>query len=228
MDQSPRVEPGTGGPRRDDHAQRRRGARPAARPRTHRRRTRRNQPTATNPPATNPPATNPPATNPPPTTRRRRHRRRRRRSPRPPRPSDHTEVPTMTQRRNVVGHADRAGDRQLPDRAPSARRPCRAHAGGDQAARRSGQRRARRGRRRCCGGERDRRRGDPDRAWRARRCVPGRRLPDRLRHVDEHERQRGHRPPRVGRSWAVRSTRTITSTRRSRRTTSSRRRSAWP
>ena len=41
----------------------------------------------------------------------------------------------------------------------------------------------------AAGGRRDRRR-------RARRPVPDRRLPDRLGHVDEHERQRGHREPR--------------------------------
>ena len=39
----------------------------------------------------------------------------------------------------------------------------------------------------------DRRRGRRDRRGPARRAVPDRRLPDRLGHVVEHERQRGHR-----------------------------------
>ena len=42
-------------------------------------------------------------------------------------------------------------------------------------------------------GRRDRRRGPAHRGRRARRLVPGRRLPDRVGHVDEHERQRGDR-----------------------------------
>ena len=41
--------------------------------------------------------------------------------------------------------------------------------------------------------EQDRRRGRRDRLRQARRAVPDRRLPDRLGHVVEHERQRGHR-----------------------------------
>ena len=44
--------------------------------------------------------------------------------------------------------------------------------------------------------ERDRRRRRPRRRRRARRPVPDRRLPDRLGHLDEHERQRGDRQPR--------------------------------
>ena len=49
---------------------------------------------------------------------------------------------------------------------------------------------------------------------RPRRPVPDRRLPDRLRHVDEHEHERGRRPPRRGAAGAAaaRSTRTTTST----------------
>ena len=76
----------------------------------------------------------------------------------------------------------------------------------------------------------DRRGGPACRGGRARRPVPDRRVPDRLGHVDEHERQRGagRRSP-VARSAAT-STPTTTSTPRSRRTTPCRRRSAspWP
>ena len=42
----------------------------------------------------------------------------------------------------------------------------------------------------------DRRRRRRHRRRQARRPVPDRRLPDRLGHLDEHERQRGHRQPR--------------------------------
>ena len=42
-------------------------------------------------------------------------------------------------------------------------------------------------------GGQDRRRGRRDRRRQARRAVPDRRLPDRLGHLVEHERQRGHR-----------------------------------
>ena len=45
-------------------------------------------------------------------------------------------------------------------------------------------------------GRADRRRGRRDRRGQARRPVPDRRLPDRLGHVVEHERQRGHRHAR--------------------------------
>ena len=38
--------------------------------------------------------------------------------------------------------------------------------------------------------------GDEIADGQARRAVPDRRLPDRLGHVLEHERQRGHREPR--------------------------------
>ena len=58
---------------------------------------------------------------------------------------------------------------------------------------------------------------------RARRPVPGRRLPDRLRHVDEHERQRGRRDARLGAGSGGACTRTTRSTPRSRATTRSRR-----
>ncbi len=57
--------------------------------------------------------------------------------------------------------------------------------------------RRRRSRGRPAGRRRDRRRRRRGRARRARRRVPDRPLPDRFRHVDEHERQRGARRPRV-------------------------------
>ena len=53
-------------------------------------------------------------------------------------------------------------------------------------------------------------------------------LPDRLGDVDEHERQRGARQPRLASGPGGASTRTTTSTRRSRPTTSSPRRSTSP
>ena len=74
----------------------------------------------------------------------------------------------------------------------------------DQGRGRARQRRARAARRRHGGAHRRSRR--PGRRRRVRRPVPDRRLPDRLGHVLEHERERGHR--RAGRARA--STRTIT------------------
>ena len=56
----------------------------------------------------------------------------------------------------------------------------------------------------------------------ARRALPDRRLPDRLGHVEQHERQRGHRDPRHRDSSGATSIPTTTSTPRSRPTTSSR------
>ena len=91
---------------------------------------------------------------------------------------------------------------------------------------RPGQRRARRARRRH--GRRDPRRGRRGGPGRARRGVPGGRVPDRFRHLEQHERQRGHRDPGLALRWAGRCTRTTTSTRPSRPTTCSRPRSAWP
>ena len=75
--------------------------------------------------------------------------------------------------------------------------------------------------------------GDPRRRRRGRRRpvgrpLPDRRVPDRLGHVVEHERQRGDRVAGVGAAGRGRSTRTTTSTRRSRRTTCSRRPSTSP
>ncbi len=49
-----------------------------------------------------------------------------------------------------------------------------------------------------------RRRGPRGRGRPARRPVPDRRLPDRLRHLDEHERQRGRQPARPPRQRARR------------------------
>ena len=48
-----------------------------------------------------------------------------------------------------------------------------------------------------------RRGGRRGRGRRARRRVPHRRLPDRVRHLDEHERQRGRRPARAPREPAL-------------------------
>ena len=76
-----------------------------------------------------------------------------------------------------------------------------------------------------------RRRGD---RRHARRPLPAGRLPDRLRHADQHERQRGDREPRDrarrrrARARRSRSTRTTTSTAASRPTTRSRRRCTSP
>ena len=81
--------------------------------------------------------------------------------------------------------------------------------------------RARRARPRPGGADRRRRRRD--RRRRTRRPVPGRRLPDRLGDLLEHERQRGDRRT----SPATRPTPTTTSTWASPPTTSSRRRSTW-
>ena len=92
-----------------------------------------------------------------------------------------------------VGRADPAGRGELPRLGCAAgaaahRRP-RPH----QGRRRAGQRRAggpARGRRPGHRRGRGRGGGGPP-----RRPLPGRRVPDRLRHELEHERQRGHRPP---------------------------------
>ena len=61
-----------------------------------------------------------------------------------------------------------------------------------------------------------------------RRPVPHRRLPDRLGHLDQHERQRGRRPDRAPRDRRRRCTRTTTSTPASPATTPSRARCASP
>ena len=72
--------------------------------------------------------------------------------------------------------------------------PRRALAGADQGRRGAGQRGARPARRFDRRADRGRRRRGG--GGRARRPVPDRRLPDRLRHLVEHERQRGDREPR--------------------------------
>ena len=77
-------------------------------------------------------------------------------------------------------------------------------------------------------GRRDRRGRRRGRRGRARRPVPRRRLPDRLGHQLQHERQRGDRHPRGRAAGRRRCTPTTTSTRRSRPTTSSRPRSTSP
>ena len=96
--------------------------------------------------------------------------------------------------RAALGRRDHQSRRQLPRL-----RRARAGSGGplagpDQGRRGRGQRRARHARRRPRRADRRRRQGG--RRGRARRPVPGRRLPDRLRHLLEHERQRGDRQPR--------------------------------
>ena len=73
-------------------------------------------------------------------------------------------------------------------------------------------------------GRADRRRRRPDRGRRARRPVPDRRLPDRLGHLLQHERQRGDRNSRR----RGHRTPTTTSTWASRPTTCSRRPCTWP
>ena len=193
----PAGEPGTGGPRRDDHAQGRRGARRAPGRRTHRRRTHRRR------------------THRRPTHRRPTRRRRTRRTTDPPttapaddddgrgdppRPSDHTEVPTMsnhaalwgTQTELAIGNFPIA-HRPLDVRVAHALAAIKRHAAVANAA--LG----------VAGVDAAVANAIGDAATRIERgelddAVPGRRLPDRLGHVDEHERQRGHRPPGVGRA----------------------------
>ena len=94
----------------------------------------------------------------------------------------------------AVAGADPARRRELPDLRAAPR--ARAHRGArpDQGGRRPGQRRARRARRRH--GRRDRRRRRRGRRRAVRRPVPDRRLPDRVGHVEQHERQRGDRDAR--------------------------------
>ena len=113
-------------------------------------------------------------------------------------------------RRRTVGRPDRAGGRELPDL-----RPARAGAGVIHALARlkaapptstpswvwSTTRRPRRSPR-CAAG----------RARPARRPVPDRRVPDRLRHAHQHERQRGRGPHRAPSTRAATSTPTTTST----------------
>ena len=94
----------------------------------------------------------------------------------------------------ALGVGDHEGSRELPRvrgaGSDAGRALARAHQGGGGA----GQRRARIARRRHRRAHRPRRRRGGRRA--ARRPVPDRRLPDRFRHVVEHERQRGDRQSR--------------------------------
>ena len=73
-------------------------------------------------------------------------------------------------------------------------------------------------------------RGRRDRGGRgpSRSRLPDRHLPDRLGHLDQHERQRGDRQPRRGSARPARSIPTTRSTPASRPTTSSRPRCSWP
>ena len=110
------------------------------------------------------------------------------------RPARRSELPGLRRARAAAGDplaGPHQGRRRARERRPRAARP--RHRRPD----RRGRRRGRRGR--------------------ARRPVPDRRLPDRLRHLVEHERQRGDRE----RSPATPCTRTTTSTWGSRRTTCS-------
>ena len=114
---------------RGRHDQRRPGRRTR-----HRRRT----PQPTNPQPTNPQPTTPQPTNPPHDP-----------AAHHPPPTTHADDASLRRRppdrerhRHAVGEADRAGDRQLPDRQPSARRARRPRPGDDQASRRGRQPRA--------------------------------------------------------------------------------------
>ena len=94
----------------------------------------------------------------------------------------------------ALGVRDPEGDRELPRvgraRPGAGRALARAHQGGGRAR----ERRARAARRRARRAHRERRRRGGRRP--ARRPVPHRRLPDRLGHLLQHERQRGDREPR--------------------------------
>ena len=98
---------------------------------------------------------------------------------------------TARARRRALGRSDAARRAELPDlRAAHAARihPC---PGRDQACRGASERRARA---LAGGGGRAHRRGRGGGVGRhARRAVPDRRVPDRLGHIEQHERQRGDR-----------------------------------
>ena len=219
MDQNPRVPARLRGGRHGDD-QRRAGGRsaaadqPASRPTRHR--PTRHRPTRRRPTRRRPTRRR---RSPPPTTARRPRRRRRRQRRRRPRP-DHEQTLWGKQTELAIGNFPIA-DRPLDVRVAHALATIKRHAAvvnlrlgvaGLDAEMVDG----------------DRRRGPAHRGRRARRLVPGRRLPDRVGHVDEHERQRGDRHAGVAGSSAGRCTPTTTSTPRSRRTTSCRRRSASP
>ena len=101
-------------------------------------------------------------------------------------------VRMVTACEHAVGQADRPGasatSRSPTGRSTSGSRDALAAIKRHAAV---GQRLARRARRRRRGRRGDRRRGPAGRGRRARRPVPDRRVPDRVGHVDEHERQRG-------------------------------------
>ena len=121
--------------------------------------------------------------------RERRHRRDRPRDPHRARLDGRDGRPG----RRAVRRLDPAGGAQLPDlrrAVPAAVHP---GAGAGQARRRRDERGARPARRRRR--RRDRRGGTRRRRRRVRRPVPDRHLPDRLGHLDQHEHERGRRPP---------------------------------
>ena len=93
-----------------------------------------------------------------------------------------------------MGRRDNQGRRELPDLGRAVARVGRALARPGEGRRRARQRRARPARQTTRREHRQRRRRD--RCRQARFAVPDRCLPDRLGHVDEHERQRGDRRAR--------------------------------
>ena len=125
-----------------------------------------------------------------------RHERRRRdpvpRRPRVPHRARHDGRGPRT-RPGPVPRPDAACRRELPDLRDAARARPHRGARADQEGRRAGQRRARRPRGRRRGGHRRGRGRGRGRC--ARRPLPDRHLPDRLRDVVEHEHQRGARDP---------------------------------
>ena len=96
-------------------------------------------------------------------------------------------------RGRVLRRPDDEGRAQLPDQRPPVTAVLHPRSRPDQAGRRRGQSRPR------AAGPRSRRRDRPGRTGgrgrQAERPVRGRRLPDRLGHVDQHERQRGDLEP---------------------------------
>ena len=96
-------------------------------------------------------------------------------------------------RGRVLRRPDDAGRAQLPDQRPAVPAVLHPRSRPDQAGSRRGQPRPRTARPRARRRDRPRRRGG--RGRQAERSVRGRRLPDRLGHVDQHERQRGDLEP---------------------------------
>src|SRR3989475_729234 len=97
-------------------------------------------------------------------------------------------------RRRVVRCFDPARGPELPDLRPGHAAAVHPRPGHGQASRRPDQPRA--GTAASPAGAGDRGGGAGGHRWQARRPVSDRRLPDRLGHLDEHERERGHREPR--------------------------------